>query len=228
MKKKIFLTLMLLVGVFTLSACTGGKVDLNDYLIEERNNLFVAEGTLYSATYSSGRRETNYALDGVRNEMVDFGIITFARNDNSPMTNDTYTYVLTINDEEHTGFLEKSPIDNTYSVDVGVAVANDAVLNIKISFTGYTFTGDLIGVSKDFNVDKAGAIKLANENLADELKNITADKNNSIEAVMKIVKDYSTSENKRYYWYVGVVSTNGDVAGILIDANSGEIVATKA
>ncbi len=219
---------MLLVGVFSFSACGNNKIDLNNYLIEERENLFVAEGPLYTATYSSGQREKDYALDGVRNEMTDFGIISFSRNDNAPLANDTYTYVITIDGQEYTGFLEKSPIDNTCSVDVGVKVSNDAEMNIKISFTGYTFTGDLISASKDFSVDSKAALKIANKELGEELKNITADKNNSLEAVMKIVKDYSNSETKRYYWYIGAVSTNGDTVGILIDTTNGEVVATKA
>ena len=45
--------------------------------------------------------------------------------------------------------------------------------------------------------------------------------------VMKILKDYSTEDLKNYYWYVGVVSTNGETLGILIDANSGDIIAKK-
>ncbi len=47
---------------------------------------------------------------------------------------------------------------------------------------------------------------------------------------MKIIKDYSTDDADvtRYYWYVGVVSTNGETFGVLIDANSGEIIATKS
>ena len=42
---------------------------------------------------------------------------------------------------------------------------------------------------------------------------------------MKILKDHSDSELKTYYWYIGVVATNGETLGILIDANSGEIIA---
>ncbi len=228
MKKKLLLGMLLFVSVFFVSACGNNKIDLNNYLIEERENLFVAEGNLYNVTFSSGMREKDYALDGIKNEMTDFGIITMSRNDCSPMANDTYTYSLQVDGQEYTGFLEKSPIDNTYSIDIGVKVNNDAKLSIKVSFTGYTFMGDLINTSKDFSVDKNAAVKIANENLKDELNNITSDKNNKLEAIVKIVKDYSTSETKRYYWYVGVISTNGDTTGILIDANSGDIIATKA
>ena len=44
---------------------------------------------------------------------------------------------------------------------------------------------------------------------------------------MKIMKDHSNEDLKNYYWYVGIISTNGDTMGILIDANNGEIIAKK-
>ena len=43
----------------------------------------------------------------------------------------------------------------------------------------------------------------------------------------KLLKDFSNTELKTYYWYVGIVSTNGETLGILIDANSGDIIAKK-
>ena len=44
---------------------------------------------------------------------------------------------------------------------------------------------------------------------------------------MKILKDSSNAEINHYYWYVGVISTNGETLGILIDTNTGEIIAKK-
>ena len=63
--------------------------------------------------------------------------------------------------------------------------------------------------------------------IQEELNNITSDKNNKIEVVVKNLKDYSNSEVKNYYWYVGVISTNGDTLGILIDASTGDVIAKK-
>jgi hypothetical protein len=41
------------------------------------------------------------------------------------------------------------------------------------------------------------------------------------------MKDYSSYEIKNYYWYVGIISTNGDTMGVLLDANTGEDIAKK-
>lgn len=227
MKKKILIFMMLAICLLSFSACGNADINLKDYLIEERNNLFYAEDDLYSATFSTGRREQNYGLDGTINEMVDFGVITLARLDNNPLADDTYTYTIKINDQTYTGFLEKSNYDNTYSIDIETSAPNDATVSIQITFTGYSFNQEMSNVSNNFSVDKDAALEIANSELKEDLNNITSDKNNKIEVLMKILKDYSNGEVKNYYWYIGIISTNGDTLGILINASNGEIIAKK-
>lgn len=227
MKKKLLIFMMLAIFVLGFSACGSTKIDLNDYLIERRNNLFTAVDEMYGVTFSSGTREENYALDGIRNNMQDFAILTLYRLDGNTLAKDTYTYIVTIDGEQFTGYLENSSVDNSYSADLAVNVGDSAVVNVQISFTGYNFNEDLTNVSSTFNVDSKTAISIASNELSEAINNITSDKNVKIEAVMKVLKDSSTSEAVSYYWYVGVVSTNGDTLGILIDANSGDIVAKK-
>ena len=159
--------------------------------------------------------------------MVPFGVLTLTRNDNEPLANDTYTYVVKINDESYTGFLQKSNNDNSYSADLEVNTNGDETISVQISFTGYTFNKDLVNATSEFQVDSSTALEIAQKELKESIRNILNDKNVKIEVVMKIMKDHSSTELKNYYWYVGVVSTNGDTLGVLIDANSGDIIAKK-
>ncbi len=228
MKKKILVCCLLILSSCLFFACgSSKKIDIANHTIEERNHLFSAHDDIYSLTLSTGTREHDYALDGIRNEMVDFSVLSLTKLDGSSLSNDTYTYVLTINEETHTGYLEKSEIDNSYNIDLGLNISADAKVIAKITFTGYCFEKDLANVSSEFVVSKQKAIETANKELKKELKEITSDKNNRIETIIKIVKDYSTSEVKRYYWYIGVVSNNGETLGILIDTNTGDVVAKK-
>lgn len=227
MKKKILVFLLLSVCLISFSACGSSKIDLSQYLIEKRTTLYTAEDDLYSVSFSSGTREQDYKLDGIVGEMVDFGIVTLSRLDNAPLADDSYTYTVQINDQTYTGFLEKSSVDNSYLADIGVSAPTDASVKIQITFTGYSFNEELSNTSNQFLIDADKAIEIANENLKEELKNVTSDKNNKIEVVLKNLKDYSNSELKNYYWYVGVISTNADTLGILIDASSGDVVAKK-
>lgn len=226
MKKKI-LVLMLAVCSLMFAACGSKGMTIKDYLIEERETLYTAQDDLYTATFSSGMRENNYSFDGVKNEMVEFGIITIARQDSAPMANDTYSYTVKINDQTYSGTMQKSEVENSYSADIQAVAPADATVSVQVAFTGYSFNKEMINTSKDFSVDKTKAIAIADKALKQEIKQLTSDKNNKIEGVMKIVKDSSTAENNVYYWYVGVVSTNGDVLGVLVDTTNGNIIAKK-
>ena len=227
MKKKLLIFTLLAICLFSFTACEKNNINLSDYLIEERNNLFTAQDNLYSVTFSTGIRENNYRYDGIIDEKVDFGVLTLIRNDSLPLANDTYSYKITINEEEFTGNMEKSPIDNSYAVDIEKSVDDDAIINVEIKFTGYTFKQNLTNTSKDFVVDKNTALNQANNELKTEIENLLKDKNNKIEVIMKILKDSSNSELNRFYWYIGIISTNGETLGILIDTNTGEVIAKK-
>ncbi len=228
MKKKKFYFLLLFVAcLFVLSACGKNKINLSDYVIEKRENLFVACDDIYSVSFSTGMRESNYHFDGIVNEMVPFGVLTLTRNNNSSLANDTYSYIVTINDKTYSGFLEKNNNNNSYSADLEVNTIGDENINVQISFTGYTFNQNLENLGKSFQVDSASALKVAQTELKEEIENVLNDKNVKIEVVMKIMKDYSSEDLKHYYWYVGIISTNGETMGILIDANNADVIAKK-
>jgi len=226
MKKKFLIVAILALCMFGFVGCGKSKINLNDYLIEDRQNLFTANDDLYSVSFSTGTRETDYNFDGVVNEMVPFGVLTLTRKSNLPLANDTYTYIVKINDQSYTGFLEKNN-NNSYSADLEVNTIGDEIINVQISFTGYTFNQDLTNTSADFYIDSSSALNIAQKELKDAINNVLKDKNVKIEVIMKLMKDYSGEELKNYYWYVGIVSTNGHTLGILVDANSGDIIAKK-
>ena len=225
MKKKFFIFLLVICSL-GLTACGTKDLNISDYLIEERENLYVAQDDLYCVNFSSGMRESNYAFDGVKNDMVEFGIVTISRLDCSTMTTDDYTYTVKINDKTYTGNLQASEVENSYSADIQAIAPQDATVSVQITFTGYSFNKEMVNASSQFNIDKSAALNIANKSLKQDVKQLLVDKNNKIEAVMKIVKDSSSTENC-YYWYVGVVSTNGNIVGVLVDAATGAIIAKK-
>lgn len=197
---------------------------INNHIIERRNNLFVGSDDDFYATFVSGEREDPYALDGVVGELVPFGIVTLSRNDNKELKSDEYNFVLTIGEEQKTGKLEKSPYDNTYSADIGTSVSDDAEIKLEVSVDGQKFEQVLFNESKNFKTSQEEAIQIAGRELANEIIALLED--GGVEAMIKILKDYS-GETNRYFWYVGVVSNNGDAYGVLIDTMTGQVVSKK-
>lgn len=237
MKKNIFKTfskivclLLLIFVAISFSACKKKKEvvidNINNHIIESRNAIFAGSNDEFFATFCVGEREEPYALDGVVNEKVPFGIVTFSRRDNKPLLQDSYDFSLTLNGETLTGSLEKSPYDNTYSADVGKSVGDDAEISLVVNGESVNFSETLFNESKNFQVNISQAISIAGEELKDVISEMLNTEGNSCEAMVKIMKDYSSDTNK-YYWYVGMVCSDGKTAGILIDTTTGEIISKK-
>lgn len=228
MKKIICILSVLICGVLFVG-CGNNKANetnFNNHIIELRNNLFVGEDSTYYATVCTGQREREYALDGVVNELVPFGIVTLARLDNNRLNQDEYSFTLVVNGENITGSLEKSPYDNTYSADIEQVIEDNAEIVLQVVIDGVNFSQELTNISSTFGINKDKAISIACEELKDSVKNLSKQKGNCSEAFIKILKDYS-GESNRYYWYVGIISPEGKTSGVLIDANSGEIISKK-
>lgn len=226
MKKKFLLTVLISFCILSFVGCGKSNFDISKYIIEKRDTLFVANDNLYSVTFSTGLREENYNFDGTVNNLIPFGILTISRLDNQPMANDAYSCIVEINDQSYSGFLEKGA-NNSYSVDLEVSATNEDNITASISFTGYTFKQQLQNINKDFEVDQQTALSIAENELKQPISNILKNKNVKIEVVTKIMKDHSSSDLKNYYWYVGAISTSGDSLGVLINTNTGEIIAKK-
>ncbi|MBQ8522576.1 MAG: hypothetical protein IJ458_02790 [Clostridia bacterium] len=227
--KKVLLVLSIALCMATFVGCGSNKkaeTNFNNHLIEVRNNLFAGEDSTYYATVCTGEREQDYALDGVVNELVPFGIVTIARLDNEALNQDEYPFTLVVNGENITGSLEKSPYDNTYSADIEQVIADDAEISLVLTLDGTNFNQTLTNVSSTFGVSKDDAISIACDELKDSIKTLSKEKDNFSEAFIKILKDYS-GESNRYYWYVGIISPEGKTSGILIDTSSGDIISKK-
>ena len=228
MRKIICILSIALCGVLLVGCGNSSKneTNFNNHLIEIRNNLFAGQDDTYYATVCTGEREKEYALDGVVNELTPFGIVTLARLDNEMLAKDEYTFTLVVNGQNITGSLEKSPYDNTYSADIEQVIADDAEITLELVIDGTNFSQTLSNVSSEFVVAKDRAITIACDELKDSIKDLSKEKGCYSEAFIKILKDYS-GESNRYYWYVGIISPEGKTSGILIDANSGDIISKK-
>ena len=106
------------------------------------------------------------------------------------------------------------------------AVDDDAEISLEININGTSFSQTLFNESKNFGVSQQRAIEIAGKELSSTLSEMKSGGGKTAEAMIKILKDYS-GETNRYFWYVGVAGADGKTAGILIDANSGEVVSLK-
>ena len=229
MKKIVSLMCVIFAGILLVGCGNSQKqaVDtINNHIIEKRNNIFAGSDDNFFATFCSGDREDPYSLDGEINGMVDFGIVTFSKKDNSKLVNDEYLFTVIINGESKGGTLTKSPYDNTYSADIGMKVDDNAEIKLCVEVNGTAFDQILYNESKNFIISQNEAIEKAGEELKSSIAEMTDKDGKTAEAMIKILKDFS-GETNRYFWYVGIISVEGKTAGVLIDTQTGEIVSKK-
>jgi len=187
---------------------------------ELRQNYFVDSDDLNNVCVSTGTREDPYLLDGIHNEMIDFGIIVLK----TSLLGISEPYcTLTINEVDYTGVMERNPYDNTYVMDVGQFIPSDAVLSVKIQVqdTEYSFTPTII--SEDWEIDATKATEIGFANLEQVIKNLVSGTQFLGECYVKIVSDPS-NQLEMFYWYVSVLDRQGNTHAVVIDSSSGTIL----
>jgi len=203
------------------------KIDISTHLIEVRDVMFVSNDDDYLISLMSGQREQDYAIDGKVSELVPFGVLVFNRLDGGVIESENITYALKFGENYFTGNMEKSPYDNSYLVDIENEIPTDASVLVTVNLGGGKIVEKTLNcVSNNFTVSKDRAVEIAQTKLKTNISKMQ--KSGEYEAYVRILKDYSDEENRTYFWYIALIGTDGNTAGILIDSNTEEIVTMKS
>lgn len=220
-KKAICGVLIGLCGLF-LSGCGGNNVvEIAKNSISELTlNYFVGETENFKVSMSSGLREQDYAVDGVRGDLVEFCVLSVV-----PVGGvDTFglEYTVEINEDTHQGVFEQSPFDHSLASDLGLSVADSDEVFVYIILNNETEIAKLNCISSDFEIKETLAVNIAVEHLLPKISALLEDKK-SIEGYCKVI---SSDKNLGiYFWYVSFVNTDFTRIAVIIDPASGEIIA---
>ena len=225
MIKRIFL-LIFLIPVLLLSGCNVGfKIKAWQVVSEYRKCLFVANCEDFSATFTSGKRESSYSYDGVSSNLVEFGVLTvqfFSKLE----PNNIPQYVLFIDTIQYEDILEFNPIDGTYVADIGKDISNKSDIYLRVYGGGINDQTKMKCVSNNWKVSYKQAFNTALQKFKPTLKKQI--KHNSIngEFFIKIVGDKS-DQTLNICWYVSYLGVDKTTLACIIDVYSGQIIAFK-
>lgn len=221
--KKIILICMTFAFVFLFGCSNSQKNNetqniLQNSLSEYRKNLFVGKTDNFIATFSSGKREDSYIMDGNKTKLVNFGVltITFIKNPDSTSPQ----FELKVNTNTYAGELERNPYDNTFVYDIETQVDDKNVLTLYVVDFDEYITLDCL--SKNWNITYQKSLEIFKNKYKKEINTHT---NNNVlqgEIYIKIVS--SDKQLKNIYWYVLLVCKNGDMYATLIDTKTGDIL----
>lgn len=207
-------SLFALVGIFSLVGCnTSLEEKISQNVSEYRQNFFIGVGEQFSATFTDGKRESEFVTNGEKTPLVDFGVIVVKTQNLSQKD-----FVFKINEEEIKGTLEVNPFDNSLVVDLKRKVDKDDQLTLTIDGESVA----LVCLSKDWKVDYNSAFDIFVHKNKKVLASCCSKDNFEGEIYIKLVSDKQDMSN--IYYYVLCVTKKGDIIANLIDVSSGEIL----
>ena len=230
-RKKILLTLLsiLVVAIVVITCVIMFGCKQSNYSLMQRNLseyrkvLYVADTPNFYATFTTGKRENPYLLNGTSEKKVEYGVLTVKFN-KEIYTQPTYT--LLIDTIQYSGKLEKNPFDNTYVADIGREVSDAADINLKVVVEEINDNINMDNASVGWKINYKKALNIATEEFKDILPNYIVNNVLNAETYVKIVGS-TDEELSNIYWYVSIICQNGDSFACIIDPNNGEILARK-
>ncbi|MGN1162713.1 MAG: hypothetical protein ACI4T2_02205 [Christensenellales bacterium] len=227
MNKKLSTVFKLLCFTFCVTLCLvilsgcSKNVDITCYMSDVREILYAGEDDKVFVTVVSGSRENPYKYDGIKNENVDFCIVSLFPT-GAKVDGNVLDVELLVGDITHDITLEKSPYENAYMADIGNRIGVGQTLKLECADLGVAL--ELCNESQKWEIKSDDAIRIGSDELAEKIQ--AKIENNTLlgECYLKIIYDKSRSI-KTYYWYFTFVSTDGSSSSCVIDTTTGKVLA---
>ena len=220
MKKLITIIaiITLVISAASLFACKT-KIDYFSYVSDLRKDVFVGENDMFGVTVWAGARENPYASDGIRNETsLNLTIKVVCKKE----TGDKITATVAYDENEYTRDLSFHPVKSAMATSFDVKVLPEKQLTVKLDYGEESCTLTLDSALAEGTVSYTEALEKAAEHCADYVKRHTEKGNLKAEISVRLL-----AENGNNYYYVGFTATDGEKKAVLIDGETGSVLAEK-
>lgn len=229
-KKSIFITILTLMTIVMSVILVGcNKVDkklqsMQNNISYFNNQMLVGEDSNFYVEVVDGSREKTLIADGEVGEMAEYCTINVTPI-NLDMTNRVLTFKLTGENGVYEGSLEKSIIGINYNANVEEPQKLGALKNITIALGEQKFEYSLSSINAN-GIDYKKAVESVYNNCAEDLESMFDGNTFKSEVYIKISCDRS-KDPKEYFWFVNVVENSDNMFCVLIDMQTGEVIAKK-
>ncbi len=215
------------VAVFTICALfllfsgCASDIDVYDKVISEiRDGVYESTVEGYKVTAVCGEREKNYKTDGIANGREDFFILSIEGNFSSAPE-----CSFSLNGKSYGGTMKKHPFNESYSFEVN-AKTNVKEVEVSIKCANDTLETCVKSVKTE---NTKTASDVLNRAIAQLKKTIDVHSKNGVfdgEVYLRIIPNPIQDDGK-YFWYVAFCKNEHECYSVLIDSESGEVVASK-
>lgn len=213
---------LLVVTTIMFVGCSSNKLPeiAKNSISELHINYFSGKTQNFDVAMWSGLREEPYAVDGVKNDLVEFCVLSVVPK--LGFDAQAVEYTAEINKQSHSGVFERSPFDRSFASDLKISLSDADEIYVYLILNGETEIAKLDCISSQFKVNNTQAIDIAVQHFAQNTDLLTKSKK-GVEGQCKII---STDQNLGiYFWYVCFFNAQNERIAVVINPDSGEIVA---
>lgn len=223
--KKVFLCLYCFIfSVFLFAGCTTSvSKKFKSSISESTFGLASAMDAKFKVDYKWGEREEPYASDGITMPKTEYGVITVTSL-MGKLENHTASFKIKIDNKNYEGDFLINPYDQTFVIDLKFVPNQTNNFAISVVNNNQTFDYTLVNELTDGDVDCNEAVKIAENTLANALKE-KIEKGETYEVYVRLIN----SQNKDFKpcWYVSIYTTKNQLFAVAIDPKSKIVLARK-
>lgn len=185
--------------------------------------LYGAEGNV-RVTVKAGLKESTPSSDGACGSKEAFNVLTVR-----PITADKsvteYGYYFKVGENEYSGALERDRFGHAYTANLPKELDASSITTVTVTEGETEYVVSLDNMMGDLIIDAEKALEIALSELGTELEAEEAD-GYEREIHIKFINDGNNPSSK-YYWYVAFIRENAPYWALLIDPETGEVVAKR-
>lgn len=219
--------LVLLSAVLMLWGCTPQlEKDIRANISEIREFMLFGRDNNACVSMICGYRESEYKLNGVATDLIEFGVVTVKVFEQLSGDLDM-NYVLFVGTEKFDGVMAKNPFDGTFVIDIQKIIDRNANIVLQLNLGEWEKSYKLTRIDEDWGLGSDDCIGILLKQYKKELKSFYDNKEWCAEVYIKII-DESDENVSHFYFYVSVLGQKGASINMVISPKSGEVLASNA
>lgn len=214
--RKAFPSVLLLLAILpAITAC--GSYDYTEHVSEAKSDLFCAETEEFSVTLACVTREYPYASDGVTCPQTSLMEISLV-----PARAQLFDYeVYVLGDSVWGGETSFRTYAGDFFYSESVSAFPEGSVTIQIKWEDQTRELTATSVKNEKTLSVKEILKCAISAEKETVKNLTQNGNFLGEFYVRLLR-----RNVNYY-YVGIIDRNGKTISLLLDSETGELLARR-
>lgn len=222
--KKILLILIVIIPLIFLCSCSNELYNVALQNISEITEVeYHVLNENYFASFSGGKRELPYLVDGKKNEMVSYGLLKIVIL--NEIFNNLTNVIFTINDVAYNINLKQTDV-NTFIGDINYYPTEEAtiILNFKLN-NNENVNLTLLSIMPNFKISNKKALNIFINTKYNTLKTLINNGMFNAEIHITLLFDIRISKDK-IFWYVSFCNDKINYS-CCIDVDSGALVVSN-